>query len=247
MTPRTSRNGHWQGPSRGRSVSVRLSLQKGKDVRTLALIYSDILSRFPFGPERDLDVEFVTEENQYGFLAAEIELAPASSLQLRLLSARTFHIQEFLGDDIPPYTILSHTWATKRSHSKRSWVSPVPCTQIRLTLKRLSRPAKSKSARNTTGFGSIPAASKSVHPTTEPHQRGCVCRRKIRSLTRSERYQTVNSNERGPESPQTGGGGCLNLERPCFGFPTPTSSKPWFKALGASKALSNSLFTLLSS
>ena len=62
------------------------------------------------------------------------------------------------------------------------------------------------------------SVSKNVYPTTKPYKRGCVYRRKRRSLTRSEPCQTVNGNERGR-------GGSHKTEAPKL------RSKPCFQPL----------------
>jgi Heterokaryon incompatibility protein (HET) len=52
------------------------------------------------------------------------QLSPASTVRtsliysdqtvaMRLLDSSTFQFEEFLGTDIPPYAILSHTWSTQ--------------------------------------------------------------------------------------------------------------------------------------
>jgi len=131
---------------------------------------------------------------------------------MRLIDVHTFQLHEFFGSQIPErYAILSRRThgALPRSHFTSFNLPPDRCGR-RTASKKSSTPATRPGRGGSPGPGSTRAASKNVHPTAKLYKKRCVCRRKRRSLTRSEPCQTVNGHKRGQGSPTKTG--ALNLD-----------------------------------
>jgi hypothetical protein len=74
---------------------------------------------------------------------------------MRLLHSKSLELEEFIGQNVPPYAILSHTWVTGRYLSKTCRTARHPRRQ---DIKKFSIVVKRQRKMDLSMCGWIPAA-----------------------------------------------------------------------------------------